>query len=183
VEPDEESRRHLNSTIAANLSSVAQPSVKICACAASDQAGTVPFFRNPDNHGDNRLYADSLLEEGGSVATETLDALCAKNGITNIHFLKIDVQGAEARVLAGARGILTASPSVILMTEFWAQGLSRCGSDPADYLAALDSLGFVLQNPDGTPVPAAKQKEWIRQTGGRHYINLFGFKKKHAGAR
>jgi len=182
VEPDEESRRYLNSTIAANLPAP-QPSVKICPCAASDQAGTVPFFRNPDNHGDNRLYADSLLEESGSVATETLDALCAQNGITNIHFLKIDVQGAEGRVLAGARGILTASPNVILMTEFWAQGLNRCGSDPADYLAALESLGFVFQNRDGTPIPAAQQKEWILQTGGRHYINLFGFKKEDAGTR
>ena len=183
VEPDEDSRRFLQSTIASNLPVGGESSVHVCACAASDQAGTVPLFRNPENHGDNRLYADPLLRQSGVVETETLDALCARNGIEKIDFLKIDVQGAEGRVIAGAHGILSASPDVILMTEFWSQGLRRCGSDPREYLAALAALGFVFHHSDATPVPDSQREEWIRETDGRHYINLFGFKGKYVPAR
>ncbi|MFZ4681104.1 MAG: FkbM family methyltransferase [Terrimicrobiaceae bacterium] len=183
VEPDKDSRRYLQSTISANLPAGREASVHVCACAASDRAGSMPFFRNPDNHGDNRLYADPLLRQSGVVEVETLDALCARNGVTKIDFLKIDVQGAEGRVIAGARDILSTSPDVILMTEFWSQGLTRCGSDPLEYLAALDALGFVFHHSDGTPIREAQREEWIRQTDGRHYINLFGFKGKHVPAR
>ncbi len=100
-----------------------KPRVTVCPVAASDKKETVPFFRNPDNHGDNRLYSESILQPAGQIETDTLDALCERNGISHIEFLKIDIQGAEGRAIAGARGILEASPRVILMTEFWPYGL------------------------------------------------------------
>ena len=40
------------------------------------------------------------------VKTETLDNICAKLGITAIDFLKIDVEGFEKEVLAGASNLL-----------------------------------------------------------------------------
>ena len=92
------------------------------------------------------------------------------------------MQGAEGRVISGARQILAASPTVILMTEFWAYGLKRCGTEPAEYLAALESLGFAIHDANGAPVRSSQWDELIRQTEDRHYINLFGFKGDHAKA-
>lgn len=182
VEPDAESRRFLEETIRANRPAGKSPAVAVCPCAASDRAETVSFFRNPENHGDNRLYAEPTLQASGQVETETLDSLCAKNGVVNIGFLKIDVQGAEGRVIAGARHILMASPAVILMTEFWPYGLKRCGTDPAEYLASLDAMGFALHDSSGRPLEQSERQSLIEKTSGRRYINLFGFKGKHAVA-
>jgi len=180
VEPDADSRRFLEETIRANRPAGKSPAVTVCPCAASDRAETVSFFRNPENHGDNRLYAEPTLQASGQVETETLDSLCAKNGVANIDFLKIDVQGAEGRVIAGAQQILTASPAVILMTEFWPYGLKRCGTDPTEYLASLDTLGFSLHDSSGRPLEQSERQSLIDKTSGRRYINLFGFKGKHA---
>lgn len=183
VEPDADSRRFLEETIRANRPAQNSPAVTVCPCAASDRAETVSFFRNPENHGDNRLYAEPTLQASGEVQTETLDTLCAKNGITNIGFLKIDVQGAEGRVIAGTQHILATSPEVILMTEFWPYGLKRCGTEPAQYLASLDALGFTLHDSSGRPLEPSERQSLIEKTSGRRYINLFGFKGKHAAGR
>jgi len=40
------------------------------------------------------------------VETDTLDNFCAKQGITQIDFIHMDVQGAELKVLSGARQML-----------------------------------------------------------------------------
>lgn len=174
VEPDTDSRRYLEQTIAANRPE--RTRVAVCPFAASDRTGRTPFFRNPDNHGDNRLYAEPMLEPAGEVETRTLDSLCAEHGLGSIGFLKIDVQGAEGRVIAGARDILTASPRVVLMTEFWPHGLARCGTDPADYLRELDALGFSLYDADGRLLEQGDRSGLIARTAGRKYINVFGFK-------
>ena len=43
--------------------------------------------------------ARGLPVASASVPTRTLSAVCEAHGVTEIHFLKIDVEGAEAAVL------------------------------------------------------------------------------------
>jgi FkbM family methyltransferase len=45
----------------------------------------------------------TLTEE---VEVTTIDAFCSENGINRIHLLKIDVEGHESKVLAGAQSML-----------------------------------------------------------------------------
>ncbi len=176
VEPDTESRSFLQANIDGNLGKSPPDRVSVCACAASDQNGPIPFFRNPENHGDNRLYADPLLKPSGTVEARTLDSLCAERKIDHIDFLKIDVQGAEAKAIVGGRQIISASPKVVLMTEFWPEGLRRCGSDPGDYLDLLTDLGFALSDSSGQVLDAPARARLLEKTVGRQYTNLFGFK-------
>jgi len=91
---------------------------------AVDRAETLTLYQNPDNKGDNRLYPDALLHGGETVEADTLDNICRQHGIDSVSFIKIDVQGAEAKVMRGARGVLRASSDCILMTEFWPYGLA-----------------------------------------------------------
>ena len=182
LEPHGESRVYLQKTIQSN---VAAGAAVICELAASDRAETLTLYKNPQNKGDNRLYPDPLLQGEETVGADTLDNICRQHGISSAQFIKMDVQGAEAKVLRGAIGLLRASHECILMTEFWPYGLARCGADGLEYLDMLGALGFRLYELTGTsgvPVPVANPRALVERTQGRRYANLVGLKGSFATA-
>jgi FkbM family methyltransferase len=183
VEPHEESRRFLRQTIAAN-DRAGLGEVVIDPRAASNGTGRLRLFKNPGNKGDNRIYADSLLAEEETIEADTLDRICAAHGVHSAQFVKIDVQGAEPRVIAGAATVLGNSPNCILMTEFWPYGITSCGEDALDYFASLSRLGFCLHELDGRAlrlIPIESGEELVRRNPGRRYTNLIGLKGEFAG--
>ena len=54
-----------------------------------------------------------------------------------VDFIKIDVQGAEAAVMQGMRGVLAGHPRLRMVTEFWPRGLQRAGASPEAFLQGL----------------------------------------------
>lgn len=73
--------------------------------AVSDAVGTVRFDNDPVKRG----TASIALRDGAHTAevpATTLDGFVAEHGITRIGLLKIDVEGFETLVLAGARRVL-----------------------------------------------------------------------------
>lgn len=173
IEPHGESRVYLKKTIEAS----AQPqAAQICELAAAESPGTLTLYKNPDNKGDNRLYADPLLAGAETIAADTLDNICRRHGIASAQFIKIDVQGAEARVMRGASGLLGASSTCILMTEFWPHGLARCGADGLEYLEMLRELGFRLYELGRDLAPVDEPRALVERTQGRRYANLVGVK-------
>ncbi len=88
----------------------------------SDQAGSQRFFyfaEHPKLTGEVDRFQGGLPFEA---QTQTLDAFCAERGITAIDFLKIDVEGAEHRVLKGARQLIEADAIACIQFEhgaFW----------------------------------------------------------------
>lgn len=180
IEPHTESRIYLAKTIASNSIAFAhQRQVHICDVAASDGAGQMTLYKNPNNKSDNRLYADALLCEREEVATDTLDNICARFGLDSVQFLKIDVQGSEARVVQGAANILSRSSDCVLMTEFWPYGLCQAGTDALGYIDLLHGLGFTLFRLTGKspyPVPLGDPRALVAALPGRCYANLIGLK-------
>jgi hypothetical protein len=139
----------------------------------------VTLYKNSQNRGDNRLYADALLDEQEVVSTDTLDNICGRHGIGSVQFLKLDVQGAEAKVLTGATRVLSGSADCILMTEFWPYGLERMGADGLLYLEVVGDLGFTLfHSPKRANrlVPVTDRRELASRLRGRRYTNLVGLK-------
>jgi len=177
IEPHRESRVYLEKTIQSNAAAGA--STAIVGLAASDRAETLTLYQNPDNKGDNRVYPDPLLHGGETVGADTLDNICRQHGIASAGFIKIDVQGAEAKVVRGASGLLSASSDCILMTEFWPYGLARCGADGLEYLEMLRDLGFrlyELSGNRGTLTAISTPRQLVERTQGRRYANLVGLK-------
>jgi FkbM family methyltransferase len=179
IEPHRESRAYLQKTIRSN-SAGSGGSVAVCELAASDRPGALKLYKNSQNKGDNRIYPDPLLDEEESVPTDTLDNICRDRGIASVDFLKIDVQGAEAKVIGGAVGLLANSADWILMTEFWPYGLARSGSDALEYLRSLERLGFALYELGGGRVARLDDpRGLISRKQGRSYANLLGVKGKY----
>jgi len=71
--------------------------------------------------GCNSLRPPAVQSETWTVPVEvvTLDAIAAKLGLTNVDFLKLDVEGAELDVLKGSLGLLQNAPRPVLLVEVY----------------------------------------------------------------
>ncbi len=179
LEPDPESFSYLQKTLALNGFTTVEP----CAAAASSGTGTAQLFRNPDNRGDSRLYDDPLLANPLAIQTTTLDELLRAHGIRSVDILKMDVQGAEGLVLAGAAQILRDSPNLTIMMEFWPYGLARTGCNAREILHQLRADGFQLVD-IGRKFQQLHSDhdfdELVARLQGRRYTNLVASKGSRA---
>lgn len=71
----------------------------------------------------------------------TVDGLAARHGMAPTH-VKIDVEGAEAAALRGARATLTLAPAPLLFLELHNDLARRAAGDPAAPLRLLEEYGY-----------------------------------------
>ncbi len=103
--------------------------------AVADAAsGTAHLVINPDHPGDHRIG-----EAGEPVAALAIDELVPSG--CRVSLIKIDVQGAELRVLAGAAGTI-ARDRPALFVELDPDGLERFGADVDALLGDLAARGY-----------------------------------------
>ena len=138
--------------------------VRIFPLALSDQPGEVCFqLPAADNRGTGRI-----LDDGGQrVPAITLDAFVTEHGITRLDAMKIDVEGAEVRVLAGGRETLKKFQPAILI-ELNPKRLEMLGASEAALLAALRDLGYEIHH-----VGKRGLTPFTGIPAGQEYTNLF----------
>jgi FkbM family methyltransferase len=117
--------------------------LRIVPAAVAERDGTARFFLSPQaiNCGLSSLLPLPHLQSGRQldVATLSLDSYCRQQGIRRIRLLKIDVEGAELQVLAGAHMVLHALRPDAIICEL---GGFREGSRPADVLRQFAAAGY-----------------------------------------
>jgi FkbM family methyltransferase len=119
--------------------------------AISDSKGSVQISVIPGKEeysslgGMNHPSIASLGFEVETVPAVTLDELVGQHDI-DPGFLKIDVEGCEHMVLAGARETLTRHRPVIL-TELWDPLITKNGSSSRQVIAYLREFGYRIQDP------------------------------------
>jgi hypothetical protein len=93
------------------------------------------------------------------------------------RLVKIDVQGWEPRVLTGALPALRGLRPLVLITEFWTQGLVAAGSSAREYLSIIDDLQLDLYEIDawqGGIVPVSQDRAILLTTD--RDTNLLGLR-------
>jgi FkbM family methyltransferase len=110
--------------------------------AVSDAPGTIRLFIAEKNKGDHRIFqaAGGTRESIGVEAVSLDDYFAGRE--TEINFIKIDTQGAEGAIIAGAEKLLSMNDHVRLAMEFAPWNLRQFGVEAADLLETLEALDF-----------------------------------------
>jgi FkbM family methyltransferase len=76
------------------------------------------------------------------VPVVTIDQMCAEKSLKGPYLIKVDVQGAELQVLAGAQGTLDETEAVLLEIALF--GTMIGGPQLYDVVARMKEFGFVV---------------------------------------
>lgn len=79
----------------------------------------------------------------------TLDTLVAREQIKHVDFIKMDVDGFEAKIIKGAIQTLSAPRPPLLLMEINPSGIAQNGDDPYEMIDALKKLGYTFRTEDG----------------------------------
>lgn len=156
VEPGEIACRELKENVELN----GFRNVTLVQKALSDRPGKAKLYHNPLG---NDPQAFSLLDDGSSPGSEeveltTLDMLVETLELPRVDCIKIDVEGAEALVIVGARKTITQNlPTVIF--EMNCPTLVNSGGDTAAAWNELAEFGyeFFMLEDDGRLTPLARR--------------------------
>lgn len=145
IEPSSRERAHLHRNLGRN----GLENVQVVAAALGAETGTVDLHLAQGVHsGHNTLgdfaHDDVIRASSERVPLETLDSVVQRCGLTHVNFIKIDVEGGEAGVIAGARTVLTTMRPLMLM-ELNDRALGAQGESAEALVRKLeDELGYVV---------------------------------------
>ena len=170
-EPEPRTFRYLVGNLRRNC---AAGNVETFNLALSDRSGTIAFELADDNLGDNRIR---LTDRDGSfgeaarrvitVPTDRLDDVLRRDALDAPIAVKLDIQGAECRALAGGRAVL--DEAALFTCEFWPYGIRRLDSDPEQlvaFVAERFASGAILEGErEDAPIwqPIAEIVDRLRQ--------------------
>jgi FkbM family methyltransferase len=141
-EPAPSTFRALSANVARNGAS----NIECRQAAVSDRDGTVSFVLRENARANSSIAAPGAATGAATVDVPclTLDSFTSEAGIDRIGLLKVDVEGFEAAVFAGANRVLsTVRPHVVYFEV--CPALARANGYAADGAAAqLEQHGYVL---------------------------------------
>jgi hypothetical protein len=113
-----------------------------------ESEGRFTLEHSKDNMGDHRIRVTPATggaygEDGRTVVQvpgRPLDACLAGEPLAGPVVLKVDTQGAEARVFRGATATLGRVD--VLFAEYWPYGLRRMGDTPDSFFAAVSRFRY-----------------------------------------
>jgi len=141
-EPFERTAMHLGRAVAINGH---EAIVRVVQAAASDAPGQRKLYLGPTSghHSLHKFQDDASLGRSVMIEVTTLDASLGDVGAVDL--LKIDVEGAELEVLAGARAVIARSPAIQIIAELGLSHLARTGLTVDAWLSAFSDLGFTAR--------------------------------------
>ncbi|MGA0888549.1 MAG: FkbM family methyltransferase [bacterium] len=119
--------------------------VIVTECAMSDKLGVSSFQQECHSNLGHLDDFESILPEGTrsiEVKVDTIDAYCERENIESINFLRMDVEGHEDLVLAGAKLTLSRSKNCLIFLELHPSLIEKSGRSVECMLMALEEMNF-----------------------------------------
>lgn len=139
--------------------------VECLQAVAAAQPGELRLAVNPTHPGDHQIAA-----EGERVRAVTLDELTGDEK-RRVSLIKIDVQGAEALVLEGARGVLGRDHPA-LFVEVDDEGLRGFGSSARELFETVAGLGYEPHRLTRSGIEAAAANTLLAGSAAGSYVDV-----------
>jgi FkbM family methyltransferase len=133
------------------------------AAAIGDGEGTTRLWLSPRDGGDHRIVPGAGERASIEVPLTTLDRVASERRHP-IHFVKMDIQGAEAAAIRGMERTLRDPALRGLVLEFWPQALRTAGEDAADVLRRIRAGGLRCAS---HPLADASPEAFLASLGSR----------------
>ena len=124
-----------------NVALNALTNVRIHQLAVADQPGSLAFNANPVERATARIATEQDTHVQIVEAT-TLDLFVQREAITEVALLKIDVEGFESVVFAGARDVLAKRLPRVIFMEVCPPLTLSAGFDPAEPARIVQRAGY-----------------------------------------
>lgn len=143
--------------------------VRVISGVASDRSGKARLAINPQHPGDHKI-----ADDGMEVDAYTIDDLTDRDRNGRICLIKIDVQGAEERVLKGADATIARDHPAIFI-ELDNDALMRMGSNVERVMDWLIERGYApfAQRGGVQPVPITSAEVISLSSNGKYADILF----------
>jgi FkbM family methyltransferase len=138
VEPEPANFRLLEENVRIN----ARANVVTIPKAASDRAATARLYLSSTNSGDHRLYSEDGEAGRRHVDVPTVSLDEELGVVADLGLIKIDVQGFELPAMRGLVRNLERNRDVLVLSEYWPDGMRRAGYEARAHLELMQGLGF-----------------------------------------
>ncbi|HBB68204.1 MAG: hypothetical protein A2X28_11350 [Elusimicrobia bacterium GWA2_56_46] len=167
-EPDPDNFRLLRKTLDANN----RKNVECEQKAVSEGDGAEKLFLSEEHRGDHRIFDSGDDRKSININTISVDGKLGPQG--RADFIKMDIQGAEFRALAGMERTIRNSPGLTMLCEFSPALLKKAGAGPGAFLEKLLSYGFTMKylDEETCSVKEASPEELTALCAGEKYLNL-----------
>ena len=113
--------------------------VSLLNAAVAEKAGTLTFHQSPDDPEANSIFGEGECIEVEAVA---LDEDLSRRSIQHVDLLKIDAEGAEPLVLAGAAKLMRSERPPVMVIEVNPYCLRNAGSSVEALLELIKASGY-----------------------------------------
>jgi len=140
--------------------------------AVGTATGKASLYRS-SFHCDHRVYPTREGQQELTVEMVSIDEFLPAG--QRIDLVKMDIQGAEGMALRGMKRTLASNPGMVILMEFWPEGLRETGFPPEEVISDLNDLGFSLYRIDertGGVEEVGDRKTLLDSLTGSGYANL-----------
>ena len=122
--------------------------------AVSDKNGKLTLYITGRTSTENFLFKpENFIDSSKIKNTIEIDSITLDNYFQDfkdeINFLKMDISGAEPRVIKGMNSILNKNTSLKIQQEWWPNAIRTHGFEPDSHLKLLTQMGYKIYEIDG----------------------------------